>query len=261
MTTRLALVVVVGLLGIARGRGAAAADGQQIFQEVAARDAGYGTYKASVTMLLKEKSGSTSVRKLEIASKETKGDGARVLIVFNSPADVKGTKVLTASHVGKSDEQWIYLPAFSRVKQISTANQSAAFMGSEFSYEDLASINIQVAKFTYQYLKEETLDGAPCFVVERRPTYEKSAYLRQVAWIDEKDYVIKRVEYYDQDARPMKILRTSGYQKYLERHLRPAEMVMENPRTGSATVLQWEQYKFQGSGVSDGDFDLGALKR
>jgi outer membrane lipoprotein-sorting protein len=242
-------------------------DGSKIFQEAYQRDIGYVSFAANVTMLLKEKSGSVATRKLDIASKEVKGDGARTLVTFSAPSDVKGTKVLTASHWSKADEQWIFLPAFSRVKQISTANQSASFMGSEFSYEDLNSINIQVPKFSYKYLKDEPLDGVPCFVVERRPRYDNSAYVRQTVWVDKKDYTIRRVEFFDAEAgesgAPMKVLTAAGYQHFLDRHFRAAEMVMANNRNGKTTILQWAQYRFgaAASGVKDGDFELSALKR
>jgi outer membrane lipoprotein-sorting protein len=253
--------VANALAGGLGGATALAADGLQIFQEAAARDSGYHHYKADVTMVLKDKTSTTSTRKMELSNMEVKGDGARTLVVFNNPADVKGTKVLTASHWRTADEQWIYLPAFSRVKQISTANQSASFMGSELSYEDLNSINLEVPKYSYTYLKDESLDGVPCFVVERRPRYESSSYVRQVAWLDKADYVIRRVEYYDQDPRPFKRLTVTGYHRFLNKYLRAAQMIMENLRTGRSTVLQWEQYRFEGSGISEADFSAAALKR
>jgi outer membrane lipoprotein-sorting protein len=246
------------LIGVGRAR---AADGLQIFQEAVRRDAGYHDYKADVTMVLKEKADVTSTRKLEVSNLEVKNDGARTLIAFDSPADVKGTKVLTASHPDRADEQWIYLPAFSRVKQISTAGQTASFMGSEFSYEDLNSINVLVAKFTYTFLRDEVEGGAPCFVVERRPRYESSAYVREVVWVDKTDYVMRKVEFYDRDAKPFKILTATGYKKYLGKYLRADEMRMENLRSGKSTVLRWERYRFDGKGVSEADFAVSALKR
>ena len=39
------------------------------------------------------------------------------LIVFKDPADVKGSSVLTHSHIVGNDDQWIYLPALKRVKE------------------------------------------------------------------------------------------------------------------------------------------------
>ena len=67
---------------------------------------------------------------------------------FVSPADVKGTKFLSYSHIKKDDDQWLYLPALKRVKRIASKNKSGSFMGSEFSYEDLSSFDAD--KYIYE---------------------------------------------------------------------------------------------------------------
>jgi hypothetical protein len=135
-----ALAVAVTSSALA-GRGAGAGvpapdEGERIFTEVSRRDRGYGDQQASVAMQLKRKSGSVATRLMDIAVMEVPNDGTRTVVTFNSPLDVKGTKVLTYSHEANppgDDEQWIYLPAFKRVKQISDANKATSFMGSEFT--------------------------------------------------------------------------------------------------------------------------------
>ena len=154
---------------------AAASRGREIFAEVSARNSGYGDQQANVTMQLRRKSGATTTRVMNMATLEVPNDGARTIVSFNNPLDVKGTEVLTYTHSAADDEQWIYLPAFKRVKQISDANKTTSFMGSEFTYEDLNSLNIQLPKFDYRYLRTEELDGTQCHVVERVPRYARSA--------------------------------------------------------------------------------------
>jgi outer membrane lipoprotein-sorting protein len=255
-----AVAALLAVVAICWAAVASGADGTQIFQEAARRDAGYGDYTSNVTMILNERGGSSIVRKMQMSNLEAPGEGSRTLVLFETPADVKGTTVLTATHASRDDEQWIYLPAFQRVKQISTANQTAAFMGSEFSYEDVNSINIQLAKFTYAYLRDEVLDGLPCFVVQRVPKYDHSAYSREVVWLDTRDYVIRRVDYFDRDNKPFKTLTGANYEKYLDRYYRPKQMTMVNLQNGKSTVLQVGQYRFR-SGLRDSDFDVSAMKK
>ena len=84
------------------------------------------------------------------------------LMEFITPADVKGTKFLSYEHVNKDDDQWLYLPALKRVKRIASKNKSGAFMGSEFSYEDLSAFNVK--KYTYaDKLDEVTVDGVAMY--------------------------------------------------------------------------------------------------
>jgi outer membrane lipoprotein-sorting protein len=239
---------------------APAEEGERIFAEVSRRDAGYGDQQAIVSMQLKRKSGAPTSRLMEIAILEVPDDGTRTIVGFNNPLDVKGTKVLTYSHAARDDEQWIYLPAFKRVKQIADASKTTSFMGSEFTYEDLNSLNIQVPKFSYRFLKTEDLDGTPCFVVERTPRYARSAYKRQVVWIDQRRYVVNKIDYYDTKDALVKTLMLAGFHQYADTFWRAGEMNMTNHQTGDSTQLTWSGYKFK-NGLSAGEFSTSALTR
>ncbi|MGD0679159.1 MAG: outer membrane lipoprotein-sorting protein [Polyangiaceae bacterium] len=254
------LQAVLVLLGVVWASVAVGADGLQIFEEAFRRDSGYGDYKSSVTMILRERSGDSIVRKMELSNLEVQGEGNRTLVVFDNPPDVKGTTILTATHTSSDDQQWIYLPSFQRVKQISTASQTVAFMGSEFSYEDINSITIQLSKFTYTYVRDEAVEGVPCFVVQRTPKYDHSAYSREVVWLDAHEYLVRRIDYFDRDNKPFKTLTVEGYDKYLDRFERPKQMTMVNLQNGKSTVLQWERYRFQ-NGLKERDFDVSGLKK
>lgn len=262
--TSITALVIGQVLMPAAAAGPAAAggtdQGRQIFAEVSRRDAGYGDQRAGVSMQLKRKSGAATTRTMEIATLEVANDGTRTIVSFDSPLDVKGTKVLTYSHDEQDDEQWIYLPAFKRVKQIADASKTTSFMGSEFTYEDLNSLNIQLDKFSYRYIKTEDVNGAACFVVERVPLYPRSGYKRQVVWIDKVKYVVVKVEYYDRKDSLQKTLSLSGYRQYAGTFWRADEMLMTNHQSGDATALRWTGYTFK-NGLAVNDFSASALKR
>ena len=131
-------------------------------------------------------------------------------------------------------------------------------MGSEFAYEDLASQEVE--KYSYKYLRDEQLEEEPCFVVERIPFDENSGYTRQVTWIDQSEYRLRRVDYYDRKGAPLKTLHLTGYQQYLEQYWRPGQLIMENHQTGNKTVMNFSEYLFQ-VGLSEADFNRGALSR
>ena len=257
----LALLVISQAFAAAAPRAAedATAEGKRIFAEVSARNGGYGDQQANVTMELRRKSGGTTTRVMKLATIEVPNDGARTIVLFNNPVDVKGTEVLTYTHSSADDEQWIYLPAFKRVKQISDANKTTSFMGSEFSYEDLNSLNIQLPKFDYRLLRTEDLDGTPCQVVERVPRYARSAYKRQVVWVDRERSIVLKIEYYDTKDVLAKTLSLTKFRKYLTSLWRADEMSMVSV-TGDSTLLTWRDYKFK-SGLALNDFSVSALKK
>ena len=131
-------------------------------------------------------------------------------------------------------------------------------MGSEFAYEDIASQ--EVAKYTYKYIGEETLDGKATFVIERYPVDKKSGYTKQVVWYDKAEYIPLKIDFYDRKDALLKTLTYSGYQQYLDQYWRPDEMFMENHQTGKSTLLVWSGNEFR-SGLTDRDFDKNSLKR
>lgn len=232
--------------------------GLAIAMEADKRDTGWSDQTAALKMILRNRHGEESIRENHSNTLEVHGDGDKSLIVFDSPADVKGTAFLSYTHATVPDDQWLFLPALKRVKRISSANKSGPFMGSEFAYEDISSQ--EVPKFTYKYLRDEQLEGRDTFVIERYPTYSDSGYTRQVIWVDQQMYQPLKIDFYDRKDSHLKTLTYHDYKQYLDQYWRPHRMEMANHQTGKSTSLFWMDYKFK-TGLTDRDFDQSALKR
>ena len=232
--------------------------GLAIAVEADKRDTGFTDFTANMVMELRNKQGDISTRTIRLKTLEVIGDGDKSISIFDKPADVKGTAFLTYSHALKADEQWLYLPALKRVKRINSKNKSGPFMGSEFAYEDLASQEIE--KYTYKYIRDETLNGIDCFVIERYPAYKHSGYTKQLAWVNKDRYVAEQIEFYDRKNSLLKTLTNTHYQQYLDRYWRPNKMLMVNHQTGKSTLLTWENYQFK-TGLNKKDFSRNSLKR
>ncbi len=232
--------------------------GLAIAVEADRRDLGFGDFTADMLMVLKNKQGEESTRQIRAQNLEVKGDGDKSLSIFDEPVDVKGTTMLTFSHKVDEDDQWMYLPALKRVKRIASDNKSGSYMGSEFAYEDIGSQEVE--KYTYKYLRDETCEGQPCFVLERYPVNKYSGYKRQVVWMDKAEYRPWKIDYYDRKDSLLKTLTFKGYKQYLNKHWRPDEMFMVNHQTGKSTLLKWSNYKFR-TGLADADFTQDSIKR
>ena len=232
--------------------------GLEIAVEADRRDQGFQDSRADMLMTLRNKQGDESIRYVRVRTLEVEGDGDKSLSIFDKPRDVKGTAFLSFSHPTGIDDQWLYLPALKRVKRISSKNKSGPFMGSEFAYEDIASQEVE--KYTYKYLRDETLNGIDCFVIERYPAYKHSGYTRQVGWINKAEYRPEKIVFYDRKNTLLKTLTYDGYQQYLDKFWRADNMFMENHQTGKSTRLGWSDYKFR-TGLKDRDFNKNSLKR
>lgn len=256
------LALLLPSLAIAQDAGSAldgaAERGLEIALEADSRDTGWLNQSASMTMVLRNRSGQESTRSMRLKTLEVEGDGDKSLTIFDEPRDVEGTAFLSFTHALVADEQWLYLPALKRVKRISSSNKSGPFMGSEFAYEDISSQEVE--KYSYRWLRDESMDGRIAFVVERIPQYEHSGYTKQIVWIDEEMYQPVKVEYFDRRGALLKTLIADDYQQYLGQYWRTGRMHMVNHITGKETTLTWSGYEFQ-TDLNDRDFDQSSLQR
>ncbi|MEH6826092.1 MAG: outer membrane lipoprotein-sorting protein [Motiliproteus sp.] len=232
--------------------------GMEISVEAKQRDIGWTDMATVMTMTLRNKAGQESVREIRLKSLEQEKDGDKSLTVFDQPRDVKGTAFLSFSHIDGADDQWLFLPALKRVKRISSRNKSGPFMGSEFAFEDLTSF--EVAKYSYKYQGDESLDGIDSFVVEQYPTDKYSGYTRRVVWLDKAHYRVQKVDFYDRKNSLLKTLSFAQYKQYLGQYWRADRATMTNHQTGKTTVLDYADYRFK-VGLKASDFNKNSLKR
>jgi len=128
------------------------------------------------------------------------------------PNDIKGTKLLSYEVIGADDKQWLYLPALKRIKRISSRNKSGSFVASEFSYEDISSVNYK--NYTYENEVKETIkNGKKYFEITRIPIDKHSGYSKQIIWIDKQNYLIRFGEYYDKHEKLLKKVSFTEYKK------------------------------------------------
>ena len=126
------------------------------------------------------------------------------LIWFLEPKDDKGVAFLKIEHDDKDDEMRMWLPAFKKVRRISSKKKGDAFMGSDLSYEDLSSRNLD--ENDYNRLDDEMVNGKDCYVLEIIPGKEvKSSYSKHVSWIEKSSLMGVKEESYDKRGRLKKV--------------------------------------------------------
>jgi len=236
----------------------AATKGFEISKESKNRDMGWGDSSSDMQMILRNKQGQESVRVIKNKTLELLNDGDKSLTIFDKPRDVKGTSFLSFSHAVGNDDQWLYLPSLKRVKRISSRNKSGPFMGSEFSFEDLSSFELE--KYKYKYLGDETINGLESFMVEQYPVDENSGYTKRIVWLDKAEYRVQRIDFYDRKNSLLKTLSYFGFKQYINKFWRADYAEMINHQSGKSTKLEWSNYAFN-TGLTDGDFNRNTLKR
>ncbi len=239
----------------------AASDSQARGLEIATRldqsDRGYRDVEADVTMRLYSAQGQSFERTLRVYQLENHADGDKSKMIFESPNDQKGVALLTYSHPGAIDDQWLYLPALKRAKKIAAQNKSGPFVGSEFAFEDM--VPQELDQYTYELVSTDACGDYQCAQVYRFPRDPDSGYSKQEVWVNTDLWRVEKVEFYDRAGLLMKTLSFDGYQLFNGRHWRPASMRMDNHQSGRATEMDWRDYRFS-VGQSDSDFSVNRLK-
>jgi len=219
---------------------------------------GWGDSSSKMEMILRNAQGQESTRELRIKSLEVPTDGDKSLSIFDTPPDIRNTKMLTYSHNTKADEQWLFLPALKRVKRISSKSKSGPFMGSEFAFEDFSSFEVE--KYTYKYLGEEVVDDEDCYKSEMYPSYKHSGYSKLIIWIDKAELRPLKTEYYDRKGALLKTQVAGHFKLYKEKFWRAHTNLMINHQTKKSTLLKWSDFTF-GDGLKEADFHQNVLKR
>jgi uncharacterized protein len=186
------------------------------------------------------------------------------LVTFLSPSDVKGTKTLLIEHTGKDDDIWIYLPALKKVRRLVSSNKKDSFVGTDFSYGDV--IGQRPEDWNHKILKNETVDGKDCWVIESLPktdqTKEDSGYSKRVGWIDKKSFVAVKAESFDTQGALLKKISARNITLVDEKNNKwiPMNIEAENVQTNHKTLIEFKNYKAN-QGVKDELFTTRSLEK
>lgn len=239
--------------------------GWEIAQAIEDRDLGFGDSKANVKMVMVDDTGTETLREFEFRRLEVEKKGDKSLIKFIFPADIRGTALLTHPQASKGDDQWLYLPGINRTKRIQSRNKSGAFVGSEFSFEDMTDKSLE--EFSYKFIKTEPCRtqneafeyDAICNVIERIPVDNTSGYSKQIVWADQEEYRIIRIDFYDRKETLLKTMLSSGFELFDEHYWRPKHVDMFNAQSGRKTRLNYVDISFN-NGLSERDLSRRSLR-
>ena len=160
---------------------------------------------AKARMILTHKDGSKIERVIESFRLNLKNGSSKSLIAFRSPADIKGTALLVWSYKDKDDEQWLYLPAYNRIRKIASSGKGESFAGSDFSYGDMEEQDLK--DFTYTRLDNTKEKSYTCYVVEAKPKKDTHQYSKYIYYVDQETFLPAKIEFYGwyKKDKPIKI--------------------------------------------------------
>lgn len=192
------------------------------------------------------------------------GDTGKRLVRFLSPADVKGTGLLTFDYQDKDDDMWLFMPALRKTRRIISSEKAKNFMGSEFSYADMTPPVLD--DFSYKILGEKEIEGVLCWEIELIPVdddiADENGFSKKISYIARKDFVIRKAIYYDLDGELHKELLVKEVKEVdPENHkYRPMHMIMVNKQNDRKSILKVDKIQFNPD-VKDEYFTTRYLER
>ncbi|MCK4534750.1 MAG: outer membrane lipoprotein-sorting protein [Syntrophobacterales bacterium] len=209
--------------------------------------------KTAVSSVLMQihKGGRVMEKEFESRTKKFKDNEDKTLISFIKPTKIK---LLTHTHRGKDDDQWLRLSS-GKIKRIAASDKGKPFVNSHFYYDDISSRNID--DYTYLLLDDGEAAGSDCYRVEAIRQNGTKVYSKLILYVRKSDYFIVRIDFYRKDK----------FHKYLENHdirtvkdiLTPFSTIMTLANEKGKTELRIEKLEYNRN-LRNSTFNKEALR-
>jgi outer membrane lipoprotein-sorting protein len=202
---------------------------------------------ANMKMILIDKEGNEKVRETTFLQK---GSEKRIMR-FTSPADQKGIAFLSLP----DDIQYLYMPAFHKVRRIASHVKNTKFAGTDFSYDDLSSF-----EYAKQYDAKQVSEDETYWVMELtpKPGVEKD-YGKLKMSILKDNYYPAKIDYYDKGGNLWKQMERRNIEK-IGKYWFAKEFEIEDLKEEHSTKMILSDVEFD-TGISDETFTERYLKR
>tara|TARA_B110000014_G_C20124754_1_gene598195 strand:- start:1660 stop:2415 length:756 start_codon:yes stop_codon:yes gene_type:complete len=128
----------------------------------------------------------------------SKDDGDKMLLFFKKPKRDKGVGFLKIES-GDGDKISLFIPKLKKIRRISSSNQSDSFMGSDLSFEDMLSRDLD--DFSYNLIDSE---DDSIYLLESISKDKDSEYSRHLSWVTKNGLLIIKEYSFDKENQLLK---------------------------------------------------------
>jgi outer membrane lipoprotein-sorting protein len=162
------------------------------------------------------------------------------LTLITAPA-----KDLGQTYLKRSTEMWSWNPSISRLIKFPPSMMSQGWMGSDYTNDDILKESSVVNDYTHETVGEEIIDGRLCSKI-KMIAKENAAVVwgRQLRWIDKKDFLVMKVELYDEEGILVRTEKGSEI-KMMDGRTIPSRLeLIPADEPGNRTVVDIKDIKF-----------------
>lgn len=162
------------------------------------------------------------------------------MILITAPAKDKGI-----AYLKRKKEVWNWIPSIERNIKLPPSMMSQSWMGTDFTNDDLVREASVVEDYNHSIIGEEEINSRTCYKIQMIPKPDAAiVWGKVILWIDKKDYLMLKAEYYDEENVLINTMIASDV-KMLGGRLLPARMEMiPEDKKGNKTVLIYQSLVF-----------------
>lgn len=223
--------------------------GIDIMRSVEERDEGQQVTR-DMRLELTDRRGQTRVQEIK-AYRRYFADEKRTILFYTAPANVRGTGFLTFDYpdTAEEDDQWLYLPALRKVRRIPASNRGDAFLGTDFSYEEIKSENkVGLQDYQFRVIGQEEVNGSICHVVEGTAANAEIAnelgYSKAVWHIDPTIWISRKSDYWDVNGNHLKTIENLRIEQ-IDAIWTVLQVRASNHKSGHTTLLTSSNVDYQ----------------
>jgi len=210
------------------------------------------------SMILTNKKGKE--KNLKLISK-SKDDSKKQMIWFLEPKDDYGISFLKIEQDNGDDYMNMWLPGFNKFRRISSQKKSDSFMGSDLSFEDMTSRDLD--EYLYKIIDLDVPcdlndTNESCYLLESIPKDKSSEYSKHITWVEKENYLSLKEESYDTDGQLLKNKKIKF--SIIDNYYIMDELYVENIQKKHSTLLITNNIIIN-SGFSDDIFHTKTIKR
>jgi outer membrane lipoprotein-sorting protein len=164
----------------------------------------------------------------------------KTFIRITAPAKDAGTGTLRLG-----SNMWTYLPSVERVIKIPPSLMLQAWMGSDFTNDDLVKESSLVTDYTHRIEGETTEDGDPCYRLIATPKPNAAVvWGKLIVLVRKADYLPRREEFYNEQGKLEKTLYFGDIRRVGSRNYPMRWRMVSHNKPGHETTLVFSRLEF-----------------
>ena len=159
------------------------------------------------------------------------------LIEFTS-LEERGQKILRTP-----DELYLFYPDAEEIIRLQGAALRQSMLGSDISYEDMTEGTDTLSRYDVVLTGEENVEENMCYIIQMDAKKKKTAYPRQIVWVDKVKYVPRKVEYYSRSGKLLKTMELKDFAEDKGKIILTSMIIRDKLKKTSSTELLIETYR------------------